>query len=320
MAGRSADDTGSVRSALASSSRLIALDAASRVPPFEQVRAQLAAQIADGALVAGTRLPTVRQLANQLNLAVNTVARAYRELELAGMVETRGRGGTVVSAGGDQTRERLRVSAQQYAELARDLGLGPDEALRLVHAALNPRSAHRDTRYPDEPSVHLAEVAISRPTMIDAAAAGADPVGPRRYAGQDFPECEPGDITMSLHWESVAGALSGHLDVMNVGPGACRLSGKPILAPLRADGSALTTEFIVTMESTVPGFIVLEPGKRATARVAWAGWDGEAASSEVRVSWPGGSIKVTASGPSQPSARGVGGAQNLSSSWFWLAD
>ena len=81
------------------------IDPGAAVPPFEQVRAQFAAQIADGTLVVGTRLPTVRKLADDLGLAVNTVARAYRELESAGLVETRGRAGTVVSAAGDRTQQ-----------------------------------------------------------------------------------------------------------------------------------------------------------------------------------------------------------------------
>jgi DNA-binding transcriptional regulator YhcF (GntR family) len=115
---------------------VITVDGASPVPPYEQVRAQLAAQIADGVLVPGTRLPTVRQLATDLGLAVNTVARGYRELEAAGLVETRGRGGTVVTTGGDQARERLVTAAARYAALAREVGLSPDEALRLVGTAL----------------------------------------------------------------------------------------------------------------------------------------------------------------------------------------
>jgi DNA-binding transcriptional regulator YhcF (GntR family) len=115
---------------------VIAVDGASPIPPYEQVRAQLAAQMADGALVPGTRLPTVRQLAADLGLAVNTVARAYRELEAAGLVETRGRGGTVVTAAGDQARERLLSAAARYAALAREVGLSADEALRLVGTAL----------------------------------------------------------------------------------------------------------------------------------------------------------------------------------------
>jgi DNA-binding transcriptional regulator YhcF (GntR family) len=116
---------------------VITVDATSAVPPFEQVRAQLAEQILERELVPGTKLPTVRQLASDLGLAVNTVARSYRELEAAGLVETRGRGGTVVTAGGDRARERVLAAAQRYAALAHDLGLGADEALRVVGAALN---------------------------------------------------------------------------------------------------------------------------------------------------------------------------------------
>lgn len=115
---------------------MLAVDHASPVPPFEQVRAQLAAQISDGTLTAGTKLPTVRQLADDLGLAVNTVARTYRELEAAGLVETRGRGGTVVTAGGDKNRERVLAAAQKYAALSRELGVSSDEALSLVRAAL----------------------------------------------------------------------------------------------------------------------------------------------------------------------------------------
>lgn len=117
---------------------MITVDAASFVPPYEQVRAQYAARIADGALVAGTRLPTVRRLAEDLGLAVNTVARAYRELEAAGLVETRGRAGTTVTARGDQGRSRLQAAAQEYAALARETGIGTDEARRILHAALGP--------------------------------------------------------------------------------------------------------------------------------------------------------------------------------------
>jgi DNA-binding transcriptional regulator YhcF (GntR family) len=116
---------------------VITVDGSSPVPPFEQVRAQVAAQIADGLLVPGTRLPTVRQLADDLGLAVNTVARSYKELEAAGLVETRGRGGTVVTTGGDEAREQLLGAAQRYAALTRQIGLSAEEALRLVRGALS---------------------------------------------------------------------------------------------------------------------------------------------------------------------------------------
>ncbi len=76
---------------------MITIDAASSVPPFEQVRSQLAEQIQCGRLPVGARLPTVRGLALQLGLAANTVARAFGELEHAGLVQTRGRAGTTVT-------------------------------------------------------------------------------------------------------------------------------------------------------------------------------------------------------------------------------
>ena len=74
----------------------IAVDPTSGVPPYEQLRSGIARQAADGFLPAGTRLPPVRTLASDLGLAANTVARAYKELEADGVVETLGRRGTFV--------------------------------------------------------------------------------------------------------------------------------------------------------------------------------------------------------------------------------
>ncbi|MGH3876479.1 MAG: GntR family transcriptional regulator [Actinophytocola sp.] len=115
---------------------LITIDAGSSLPPFEQVRSQLARQISDRTLAVGTRLPTVRGLATELGLAANTVARAYRELEEAGLVETRGRAGTFVSALGERSRVALRQAAAEYAATAHALGIGVGEALDVVRAAL----------------------------------------------------------------------------------------------------------------------------------------------------------------------------------------
>ena len=78
-----------------------------------------------------------RRLATELGLAANTVARAYRELEEAGMVETRGRAGTFVSALGDRSRTALRQAAAEYAATAKGLGIDPAEALEAVRAALS---------------------------------------------------------------------------------------------------------------------------------------------------------------------------------------
>lgn len=115
---------------------MINIDNSSGVPPFEQVRSQLAQQITDRTLPVGTRLPTVRRLAADLDLAVNTVARAYRELEESGLIETRGRAGTIVAAAGDRGREHARQAARDYAQTATQLGLTPEEAVDIVRAAL----------------------------------------------------------------------------------------------------------------------------------------------------------------------------------------
>ena len=114
---------------------MITIDSGSPVPPYEQARAALARQIADHTLPAGTRLPTVRQLAADLGLAVNTVAKTYRELEESGLIVTRGRAGTFVAAG-EHGRERALRAARDYAALAASVGIDGDEALGIVRAAL----------------------------------------------------------------------------------------------------------------------------------------------------------------------------------------
>jgi DNA-binding transcriptional regulator YhcF (GntR family) len=118
---------------------IVKVDPTSPIPPYEQVRSQIAALARAGELPAGSRLPTVRQLAGDLGLAVNTVARAYRELEQAELVQTRGRHGTFVTAaaaGVPLAAERL---AMQYAVDTRRLGLEAGPALDLVRAALGLR-------------------------------------------------------------------------------------------------------------------------------------------------------------------------------------
>lgn len=115
----------------------LGIDPEGELPPYDQLRRQLAAMIADGSLPVGSRLPTVRALAGQLGIAVNTVARSYRELEAAGLVETRGRGGTYVGAGGVLTRQRAREAAEAYAAAVHALGIDSDEALRIIKGVLH---------------------------------------------------------------------------------------------------------------------------------------------------------------------------------------
>jgi DNA-binding transcriptional regulator YhcF (GntR family) len=117
---------------------LVRIEPASDVPVFEQIRAQIAAKIAREELAAGTKLPTIRGLAGDLGLAVNTVAHAYRELEQAGLVRTRPRHGTTVADGtGTPVRERLRRGARNYAALAKELGVSRAEAAKVVKQVLD---------------------------------------------------------------------------------------------------------------------------------------------------------------------------------------
>lgn len=109
------------------------IDPASSEPPYEQVRQQIAEGAAAGLLAPGHRLPPVRRLAAELGIAVNTVARAYRELEADGVVETHGRGGTLVATRriGDTDAADAAVV---YVRIARGRGLSLEEAQRLVES------------------------------------------------------------------------------------------------------------------------------------------------------------------------------------------
>ena len=120
------------------------VDPEGAVAPFEQIRTQLALAIESGALAEGDRLPTVRGLAGDLGVAVNTVARAYRELESEGLVVTASRAGTVVAPGAQRDEVALQRAATAFAERAARSRVTEDEAVELVRTAL--RSALRSLR------------------------------------------------------------------------------------------------------------------------------------------------------------------------------
>lgn len=114
----------------------IVIDPAAASAPYEQLRTQISAQARRGTLPVGYRLPTVRGLAEQLGLAANTVAKAYRALEADGVIETRGRNGTFVAAAGDAAEHEAAAAAQAYAQRVRRLGLGRADAQAVVEDAL----------------------------------------------------------------------------------------------------------------------------------------------------------------------------------------
>ncbi|MET3721516.1 MULTISPECIES: GntR family transcriptional regulator [unclassified Arthrobacter] len=107
---------------------------ASTVALFEQLRLQVIRLADSGDLPPGTKLPAVRALADRLDVAPHTVARAYKELEAAGVVATKGRNGTVICAR-DERADVLSAAADAYALEARAQGATFAEAVQLLAAA-----------------------------------------------------------------------------------------------------------------------------------------------------------------------------------------
>ncbi len=114
------------------------------VPIYLQLVNQIKYQVASGRLAPGEELPAIRVLAEQLLINPNTVARAYRELEVAGLVEKRRTAGTYVSEQGSPLarRERLKILTERVDALVAEAGqmdFALEDVLALVqqrHAAL----------------------------------------------------------------------------------------------------------------------------------------------------------------------------------------
>jgi GntR family transcriptional regulator len=119
------------------------------VPIYLQIVNQVKYLVASGRLKPGEELPPIRVLAEKLVVNPNTVARAYRELELAGVVTKRRTAGTYVSDAGSPLarRERLRILAERADALlaeARQMNISLEDVLDLLRQrdeAMNPSSA-----------------------------------------------------------------------------------------------------------------------------------------------------------------------------------
>lgn len=116
----------------------LALDATSSTPPYEQIVEQIRTQVAAGTLRPGSPLPSVRQLARDLGVAPNTVARAYGQLEAGGWVTTSSRRGVHVASElpvltmEERTRE-LDAAIDRLLITVRQLGVTGQQ----LHAALD---------------------------------------------------------------------------------------------------------------------------------------------------------------------------------------
>ena len=115
----------------------IHIQAQGGVPIYLQVMQQIKYLVASGRLQPGDELPSIRSLAEQLIVNPNTIARAYRELETAGVVEKRRTAGTFVAEAGSPLarKERLKLLKQRVDQLlveAFQMGFDLEEVLKLV--------------------------------------------------------------------------------------------------------------------------------------------------------------------------------------------
>lgn len=118
---------------------IVHVDAASPVPVFEQLRAQIERLIVSGQLAPGATLPPIRHLATDLGIARGTVNKVYEELARDGLVRTAGRHGTVVQQAARRTglgHSDLADAADALALVVRQLGLTDEAAHRALDSAL----------------------------------------------------------------------------------------------------------------------------------------------------------------------------------------
>jgi len=123
------------------------LDLHTGVPVYRQLIDQVRTGIASGSLAAGDQLPTVRQLAVDLAINPNTVMRAYRELELGGLLETHQGTGTFISDKKPEKRSaererQLGQMANEFAARAGAAGFSLEEVIDRLQELL-PRPAQR---------------------------------------------------------------------------------------------------------------------------------------------------------------------------------
>ncbi|GAA1484162.1 GntR family transcriptional regulator [Brachybacterium fresconis] len=102
--------------------------------PAEQIRDRISGLITTGALARGDRLPSVRQLATDLEVAPGTVAKAYRALESDGLIVSRAGAGTRVSEDASSVSPAVARAARRLASTGRQDGLDLEEAVRVLRA------------------------------------------------------------------------------------------------------------------------------------------------------------------------------------------
>ena len=118
------------------------LDQHSGVPVYRQIIDQVLGGIATGSLIRGDQLPTVRQVAVDLSINPNTVVRAYRELEIRGVLDTQQGTGTFISYepvkhNGAERQRQLTQIVSEFVARAGAFGFTLDELMEQLHDRRN---------------------------------------------------------------------------------------------------------------------------------------------------------------------------------------
>ncbi|GHV76246.1 putative HTH-type transcriptional regulator YhcF [Spirochaetia bacterium] len=112
------------------------LDNGSGVPVYRQIINQIENAVVSGRMAVGDRLPTIRSLAVSLKINPNTIAKAYNELEIRGIVQTQVGSGTYIADKkpdvADARQKRLREAAERFLQEAGELGAGREELIKLL--------------------------------------------------------------------------------------------------------------------------------------------------------------------------------------------
>lgn len=112
---------------------MITIDDRSPQPVFAQIQTQIGGLIRAGALASGQKLPSVRQLAKDLQVAAGTVMRAYTELEADGLIETR-TGSVARVRAGHELPEAVRMSISALITTVQQHGMSLSDTTQALHA------------------------------------------------------------------------------------------------------------------------------------------------------------------------------------------
>lgn len=115
---------------------LIFIDMHSRTPIYEQIKEQILLNIKQGEYKPDEQLPSIRSLAGELNLNVNTVKRAFKELELNGIIYSVSGKGSYVShnaKSNDILEKSVKKEVSDAVHSAKEIGLSENSILELVH-------------------------------------------------------------------------------------------------------------------------------------------------------------------------------------------